>query len=132
MIVLIYSLIFIPFTRTLYINIKNVVRITSIVGATARNQSLLIFRVRRIFFNKVAKRRSLFNNLYIAIIFFIAALDSLAFITDRIFYIFLFIIISLSCWPFTVTFSFLRLISMLWEDLRSSFRLLRVEGAAVT
>jgi hypothetical protein len=96
-IVLIYSLIFISFTRTLYINTGNVVRITSAVGATVRSQSLFIFRVRRMFFDKVARKRSLFNSFYIAIIFFIAVLGSLAFITDRIFYILFFIIIFLSC-----------------------------------
>jgi hypothetical protein len=96
-IALIYSLVFTPFIRTLYINTGNVIKITSAVGATARSQSLLIFKVRRIFFNRVARKKSLFNSLYIAIIFFIAALGSLAFITDRIFYMFLFIIIFLFC-----------------------------------
>jgi hypothetical protein len=112
-IALIYSLVFIFFTRTLYINTGNVVKITSAVGATARSQSLFISRVRRMFSNRIARKRSLFNNLYIAIISFIAALSSLAFITDRIFYILLFIIISLSCWPLIVTFNSLRLVSML-------------------
>jgi hypothetical protein len=95
-IVLAYSLVFILFTRTLYINTGNVVRITSVVNATARSQSLFISRVRRVFSNRIAKRRSLFSSFYIAIISFIAALGSLAFIINRIFYMLLFIIISLS------------------------------------